>query len=81
MSKYLPDSITWRKNKLGFNAPEKTWLHSMKNEMEIEIKNSLLLQELIDFQKLDLDKIDLRTKWRLYNFACWVRVYKVESIN
>ena len=76
----LPDSVIWRKNKLGFNAPEKTWLTHHEAKMTEEISQSKLLREIVDHDKL-LDKfstLSLKNKWKYYNIAVWERVYKVQ---
>ncbi len=78
IEKKLPQSIVWRKNKLGFNAPEKTWLMDLTTEIHAEIHTSEILAKFIDFSKLDLEKVDLRTKWRLFNFSRWQKLYHVE---
>ena len=75
----LPDKVIWRKNKLGFNAPENTWLGKIQDEMVEAIQHSNLLQSIIDFNKMDFNKLDLRTKWRLFNIAKWEQLYFVQS--
>jgi len=74
----LPKEIVWRKNKLGFNAPEKTWTKEFENEMIKEIEQSEILNNFIQFKKLYFKNLDLRTKWRLYNFSVWEKEFKVK---
>lgn len=74
----LPKEIVWRKAKLGFNAPEKTWTKEFENEMIKEIEQSEILNNFIDFKKLYFKNLDLRTKWRLYNFSVWEKEFKVK---
>ena len=74
----LPKEIVWRKTKLGFNAPEKTWTKEFENEMIKEIQQSEILNNFIDFKKLYFKNLDLRTKWRLYNFSAWEKEFKVK---
>ncbi|MFN5985001.1 MAG: asparagine synthase (glutamine-hydrolyzing) [Fluviicola sp.] len=74
---FLPKEVVWRKEKLGFNAPENLWLASMKNEMESEIKGSKILNELVDFKSFNFNSLDLRTQWRLYNIAKWEDIFKI----
>ncbi len=74
----LPKEIVWRKNKLGFNAPEKTWTKEFENEMIKEIQQSEILNNFIHFKKLYFKNLDLRTKWRLYNFSVWEKEFKVK---
>ena len=74
----LPKEIVWRKTKLGFNAPEKTWTKEFENEMIKEIQQSEILNNFIDFKNLYFKSLDLRTKWRLYNFSAWEKEFKVK---
>ena len=74
----LPKEIVWRKTKLGFNAPEKTWTKEFENEMIKEIQQSEILNNFIHFKKLYFKNLDLRTKWRLYNFSVWEKEFKVK---
>ncbi len=74
----LPKEIVWRKAKLGFNAPEKTWTKEFENEMIKEIQQSEILNNFIDFKKLYFKNLDLRTKWRIYNFSAWEKEFKVK---
>ncbi|KZY61182.1 hypothetical protein A3737_22425, partial [Oleiphilus sp. HI0065] len=46
VAKLLPASIVWRKNKLGFNAPENEWLSKHKAEMREAIKSSKILKKV-----------------------------------
>jgi asparagine synthase (glutamine-hydrolysing) len=78
MDSWLPKEVVWRKDKLGFNAPEKNWLQSMQKEMQNSILNSALLDQLIDKEKFQYSAQDLRTQWRLFNIAKWEQIYKVE---
>lgn len=77
--KNLPSEISWRKNKLGFNAPEKTWLSAMNQKMLTTIGSSIIISEISDTKNLILvfDKLDLRTKWKLYNIAQWEKEFGV----
>jgi len=77
MENKLPDSIIWRKNKLGFNAPENTWLGKIQDEMLTSVKESKLLHSIINADQLDFNKLDNRTKWRLFNIAKWEKLYQV----
>lgn len=76
----LPESVIWRKNKLGFNAPEKRWLNYHEEKMKEEISQSKLLKEITNIDKLlnNFSSLSLRNKWKYYNVAVWERVYKVQ---
>jgi asparagine synthase (glutamine-hydrolysing) len=78
ISPLLPKEVVWRKNKLGFNAPEKTWLDSIEEEMLETIKGSKILNEYTHLAKMDLKTLDQRRKWRLFNIAKWEKLYQVE---
>jgi len=77
----LQESVVWRKNKLGFNAPESSWMDSINDDMIKEINESEILNEIIDFTKLSFSKLDLRTKWKLYNVAKWEKTFHVSIEN
>lgn len=80
MENDLPSDIVWRKNKLGFNAPEKTWLTGFEKEMISAIKASAILTKITDIARLVemYPKLDLRLKWRIYNIAKWEEIYHVQ---
>src|SRR5690606_15446362 len=79
MEDSLPRSIVWRKNKLGFEAPEKTWLKKHDPVMFHAIVSSSILASLCDLDKLKkrYTKLDNRTRWRLYSIAMWERTFNV----
>jgi asparagine synthase (glutamine-hydrolysing) len=76
MEGILPESVIWRKNKLGFNAPDKTWIDSVKNQMYSDIQRSKILSSLCSHE-IELRKLDNRTFWKLYSVAKWEIVYGV----
>jgi asparagine synthase (glutamine-hydrolysing) len=75
----LPDSIAWRKDKKGFEAPEKTWLTETIEMMKFQIKESKLLLELIDVERLikDFDKLPFRRRWVYFIIAAWEKRFNV----
>ena len=54
----LPKEIVWRKAKLGFNAPEKTWTKEFENEMINEIQQSKILNNKFEEWKGNLEQVD-----------------------
>lgn len=70
---YVPTEIAWRKNKLGFNAPEKIWINKYSKEIKREIKASYLLNTILNINEVmkNYNKLNLRVIWRLYNIALW----------
>lgn len=76
----LPKKVVWRKDKLGFNAPESIWMVDIAARIEEEIQASKILKKLCHMEELLrlLPTMDHRLKWRLYNIAVWERLYSVE---
>jgi asparagine synthase (glutamine-hydrolysing) len=76
---YLPKSITWRKDKKGFEAPEKTWIGNNSEMMKTEISKSKLLLELVDVDRLlaDFDQLKFRQRWVYFMIAVWEKRFNV----
>jgi len=70
----LPDSITWRKNKYGFEPPINDWL-SNKQLFIDEIQKSTLLKEIMNTNYASVK--DVNILWRMYNLAKWESVFGV----
>ncbi len=79
VSNILPSDVVWRKNKLGFEAPERTWLAAHENAMKAEIKGSHILDEISNKAILlkNFASLSLKDKWAYYNLAVWERIYGV----
>jgi asparagine synthase (glutamine-hydrolysing) len=75
--KILPSEIVWRKNKLGFEAPESTWIDALNDQLSQVLCNSKILSEIIDARKINLNNLDNRQKWKLFNIAKWEKIYNV----
>lgn len=75
----MPDDITWRKNKFGFEAPENLWMTKHAEEMKAVVLRSPLLLEHTKRSALDrgFARLDLRTQWRLYSIALWEKEFGV----
>lgn len=76
VEKILPNSIVWRKNKFGFEAPTKSWINSIEIEMQESIKNSIILNTIIN--EIRYKKLDENQKWKLFNISKWEQVYNVK---
>ena len=51
---YLPDTITWRKNKIGFEPPQKNWMADTSiQEMIHEARKKLVTEKVLDKKVLD----------------------------
>ena len=77
IDKKLPDDVTWRKNKLGFNAPENEWLSKLKPEMIAEINQSKVLDDIANISQIDFVTIGNKQLWRLFNIAKWEKLMNV----
>jgi asparagine synthase (glutamine-hydrolysing) len=48
MDEYLPKSIVWRKDKVGFEPPQKQWMKDAKvEELIFEARNKLVKQGIL----------------------------------
>ena len=76
-SQELGNEIAWSKRKLGFNAPEKTWIEQNKQELVKYIKESKILEKYCHKDQIikDFDKMNLRVLWRYVNVGIWEKVY------
>ncbi|MFA5455713.1 MAG: asparagine synthase (glutamine-hydrolyzing) [Sulfurimonas sp.] len=76
VSSMLPKNIVWRTNKFGFEAPTDMWIDSHKNEMIVMIKNSKIINKIIELNHKIYDNNALL--WKMYNVAVWEKIFKVE---
>jgi asparagine synthase (glutamine-hydrolysing) len=83
----LPDSIVWRKDKMGFPSPLKVWLKSgIKRDMIEAIHNNYILNEIIVKKELSSDIIgrvidtDMKFGVRLYNLTRTLDMFFGSSI-
>jgi asparagine synthase (glutamine-hydrolysing) len=80
MQDKMPESVIWRRNKLGFEAPERLWFSRHRDSMLDAVRNSKLLASLCLTGPLirDFNSLNALTQWRLYSVACWERAFEVE---
>ena len=81
IDKILPKEIVWRKNKIGFEAPTDDWLKSISKEMQKSINKSEILKKIIDFNNYNYEKLDNKSKWKLFNIAKWEELFNVKINN
>jgi|GEM_PF-1606007 len=74
----ISDTIVWRKNKFGFEAPENMWMNSLNIAQTVFESN--ILSAISDMQELKskFDSLNKRLKWRLFSIALWEKVFNVE---
>jgi asparagine synthase (glutamine-hydrolysing) len=79
MAGLVPDSIMWRKDKIGFQAPEKIWLRDQEAVVRHTILESDLIRSITDERRLtaEYSKISFRERWRLFSVAMWGREFNV----
>ncbi len=70
----LPPIISWRKDKIGFAAPESIFINKNRERMLSQIKQSNLLTQLLTSVPENLSS---RHLWRLYNIYKWENAYNV----
>lgn len=75
----LPRSVAWRRDKVGFGAPESTWIKAHEQAMKQEIRGSQILGEITDRKRLlnEYQQLSLKERWAYYSVAVWERVYQV----
>lgn len=80
MQNELPPSICWRKDKIGFAAPDQLWLNLHSPAMYAKVVNSALLCRYVDMRLLKkrFKRLDLGMRWRLYCVALWGEIFRIE---
>jgi asparagine synthase (glutamine-hydrolysing) len=82
MEGYAPPEVLWRKRKLGFELPERSWLARHASELKRVLSDAPLSERLFNvphvLRAIDDQSIDHRLLWRIYNMEQWMRVYNVE---
>lgn len=75
----MPDAITWRKSKIGFEAPDKIWLTRHATIMYDTVLTSKLLEGLSKpgVLKKIYSQLDTGTRWRLYSVALWEKEFSM----
>jgi asparagine synthase (glutamine-hydrolysing) len=75
----LPDAIAWRRSKLGFNAPERSWIGGYSRQMLEHTLDSPLIGAIANRTALERGwpRLDRREQWRLFNVALWADIYRV----
>jgi asparagine synthase (glutamine-hydrolysing) len=77
----LPTGICWRKDKIGFAAPDQLWLTRHSNMMYEKVIASTLLARYVHMRALKkkFHRLDLGMRWRLYCVALWGERFRVET--
>ena len=71
----IPAEVVWRKNKVGFESPDKIWLADSKPMLEA-INESQILKLLTNY--IPDFKSDYVKLWKYYNIAKWEKIFNVK---
>jgi asparagine synthase (glutamine-hydrolysing) len=80
MQDVLPANICWRKDKIGFAAPDQLWLNRHSPAMYDKVIGSALVARYVDMAavKRKFHRLDPGMRWRLYCLALWGERFRVE---
>ena len=76
----LPEELTWRKNKMGFEFDQDSLINSIEEEFKLNLDKSNILFKIIDKPKLikEYKFLSNELKWRLYNLMIWEKEFNVK---
>ena len=79
MADVLPPEIAWRRDKMGFEAPMRSWVGAALGQMKAEVAGSEILRRIADHAALiaAYDKLPLMEQWRYFCLATWERKFGV----
>jgi len=77
--RYIPEDISWRKDKIGFAAPEKKWMQKLKTEIHNRLSENSWVMNFANFNYLselfenfeNLSIHEYRYIWRCYSVEWW----------
>ncbi len=81
MSNRMPQSITWRRGKIGFAAPDALWQKDRLSKVVQDILSSELILGLVNEPTLRrmLPIMPTRDRMRLHSVALWAKRFGVEA--
>ena len=81
MRDILPENISWRKDKIGFAAPDQIWLNQHTPVMYAKVVSSSLVARYVEMERLKkrFHGLDIGMRWRLYCVALWGEHFEVET--
>jgi asparagine synthase (glutamine-hydrolysing) len=73
MTGIVPEAIVWRKDKIGFEAPDAAWMEAEESHLRRTVMGSELVRSISNDAKLknSFSSMTLRNRWRLYSLAMW----------
>ena len=75
---FLPRHVVWRKNKFGFEAPDRLWLKRVRQDLAAKLNSSQLLKEFVS-DRINIDRLSNKQVWKLYNLAIWEKTFNVKT--
>ena len=81
MQEDMDEEVIFRKNKLGFAAPQKNWLDKLSDEFiekYLSDFKSLKYFNKKEIEKIFKEKINDEMRWKFLSIELWLDVYKVE---
>jgi asparagine synthase (glutamine-hydrolysing) len=83
MTGTVPDAIVWRKDKIGFEAPDAAWMEAEESHLRRTILGSELVRSISDGTKLEdgYSSMSLRNRWRLYSLAMWSEQFGIGAVS
>ena len=81
MAGALPGAIGWRRDKIGFAAPDRLWLDRHLPQMRDKVLACGLVAAHVDIKTLArrFDRLGLLMRWRLYCLALWAEQFGVRA--
>jgi asparagine synthase (glutamine-hydrolysing) len=81
----LPESIAWRRDKVGFETPERAWMQALLRDRLLpgeELRSAAFVQPerfraLVEAARTD--GVTSRLLWRLINLELWLRAWSPEG--
>jgi asparagine synthase (glutamine-hydrolysing) len=85
MDDLMPQKITWRKNKFGFQAPEALWHRQVIQDKQVlnTVSQSKLIQQILQKKQLkheNLVKLPRALLWKIISLAYWGDAYQIETM-
>ena len=81
MSPKVPAEVIWRKDKIGFEAPDSIWTSDRLSEVRQTVLRSPLVRAISSERKLKRSYSSLaqRVQWRLYSLAVWAEQFGIHA--
>ena len=75
LDQHLPKDIVWKRKKVGFTAPKKSWYQDEVGRFNADFcDNSLNSYINTDFVTKSFNELEPNLAWRLLNFSKWKRL-------